>query len=52
MTEPRFQISDDTWAYVDHARSKLVVEIDLPREQDSNNQMPENDAHSEAHRMN
>jgi len=32
MTEPRFQLSEDTWAYVDHARSKLVVEIDLPKD--------------------
>ncbi|MEW6026425.1 MAG: hypothetical protein AB1599_03905 [Planctomycetota bacterium] len=30
MNEPRIQLSEDTWAYVDRERSKLVVEIDLP----------------------
>jgi hypothetical protein len=47
MKEPRFQISADTWAYVDSARSKLIVEIDIPREVDNqNNQAPKNDKHS------
>jgi len=47
MKEPRYQISTDTWAYVDSARSKLVVEIDIPRETDNqNNQAPKNAKHS------
>ncbi|HLD35661.1 MAG TPA: hypothetical protein VJC37_02985 [Planctomycetota bacterium] len=52
MPESRFQLSDDTWAYVDYARSKLVVEIDLPQEGNNNNQTSKDDAHSETHRMN
>jgi hypothetical protein len=32
MTEPRLQLSEDTWAYVDQVRLKLVVEIDLPKD--------------------
>jgi hypothetical protein len=47
MKEERYQLSADTWAYVDSARSKLVVEIDLPREADNrNNQALRNDRHS------
>ncbi|HLD35596.1 MAG TPA: hypothetical protein VJC37_02655 [Planctomycetota bacterium] len=47
MKEPRYQISADTWAYVDSARSKLVVEIDIPRELgNQNNQASKNDKYS------
>ncbi len=34
MEEIKLQLSSDTWAYVDRARSKLIVEIDLPQEGD------------------
>jgi len=47
MNLPKLQISADTWAYVDSARSKLVVEIDLPQKIDNNNYLaPKNDKHS------
>ena len=47
MNLPKLQISADTWAYVDSARSKLVVEIDIPREgNNKNNQATKNDKHS------
>ncbi len=32
MEEKRMQLSEDTWVYVDEARSKLIVEIDIPKE--------------------
>lgn len=34
MGENKLQLSPDTWVYVDTVRSKLIVEIDLPQEDD------------------
>jgi hypothetical protein len=33
MTESKLQLSPDTLIYVDKERSKLIVEIDIPREE-------------------
>ena len=35
MKETKLQLSEDTWVYVDEERSKLIVEIDIPKKEDS-----------------
>ncbi len=42
---PRFQLSEDTWAYVDKERSKLIVEIDLPNETNNNQSLKQETIH-------
>ena len=38
MTEPKVQLGPGTWAYVDEERSKLIVEMDIPKsEEDKRN---------------
>lgn len=34
MYESKIQLGPDTWVYIDESRSKLIVEIDLPRRND------------------
>jgi hypothetical protein len=33
MQEDKIQIAPDTWIYVDASHTKLIVEIELPKEQ-------------------
>lgn len=51
MKDSKVQISEDTWVYVDKERSKLIVEIDLPRE-DKQPSAVEDIGLSKIHQMN